>query len=55
MADKERKKLRVAMYCRIGNPKDAEPYDADKLPGRKGGETDAHTEGCDIREGIDRA
>ena len=55
MADKKGKKLRVAMYCRIGNPKDAEPCHAEKLPGRKGADADAHKESCDIREGIDRA
>lgn len=55
MADNERKKLRVAMYCRVGNPKDAEPQNAAELPGRKGVDADAHKESRDIRKGINRA
>ncbi len=60
MADKERKKLRVAMYCRVGNPKDAEPCFKEKYgkpagQGRKGADADADKESCDICKGFNRA
>ena len=55
MAENERKKLRVAMYCRVGNPKDAEPCNAEKLQEREGADAYAHKESSDIRKGINRA
>ena len=55
MADNEGRKVRAAIYCRIGNPKDAEPQNAEKLQGRKGVDADAHQESRDIRKGINRA
>ncbi len=60
MAENEGKKLRVSMYCRVGNPKDAESYFKEKCgspagQGRKGADADAHKESCDICEGVNRA
>ena len=60
MADNEGKKLRAAMYCRVGNPKDAEPYFKERCGSpagqeRKGADADAHKESCDICEGVNRA
>ena len=60
MAENEGKKLRAAMYCRVGNPKDAEPYFKEKCgspagQGRKGADADAHKESCDICKGFKRA
>lgn len=60
MAEKERKKLRVAVYCRVGRPENLDSHEEEKCgspagQGRKGVGEDAHTESCDIREGIDRA
>ena len=58
MADNEGKKLRASIYCRVGNPKDAEPYFKEKCgspagQGRKG--ADADKESCDICKGVNRA
>lgn len=60
MADKERKKLRAAMYCRVGRPENLDSHEEEKCgspagQGQKGVDADAHTESSDIREGIDRA
>ena len=60
MAENEGKKLRAAMYCRVGNPKDVEPYFKEKCgspagQGRKGADADAHKESCDICQGVNRA
>ncbi len=60
MAENEGKKLRVSMYCRVGNPKDAGPYFKEKCgrpagQGRKGADADADTESCDICKGVNRA
>ncbi len=60
MAENEGKKLRVSMYCRVGNPKDAESYFKEKCgspagQGRKGADADAHKESCDICKGVNRA
>ena len=60
MAENEGKKLRVSVYCRVGNPKDAEPCFKEKcgspaLQGRKGADADAYTESCDICKGFNGA
>ena len=60
MADKERKKLRVAMYCRVGRPENLDSHEEEKYgspagQGRKGADADADKESCDICKGVNRA
>ncbi len=59
MAENERKKLRVAMYCRVGRPENLDSHEekCGSPAGQswKGVDADAHKESRDICEGIDRA
>ncbi len=60
MAENEGKKLRAAVYCRVGHPENMEPGSGKEcgnpaMPVQKGAEADAHTESCDICKGVNRA
>jgi len=60
MADKEGKTLRAVIYCRVRCPENLEPGNGKECgspaaPARKGGDSDSHTESCDICEGVNRA
>ena len=60
MADNEGKKLRFAVYCRVGRPENLDSHEEEKYwspagQGRKGADADADKESCDICKGFNRA
>ncbi len=60
MAENEKKKLRAAVYCRVGRQENLGPCNGKECgsparPVQKGAEADAHTESCDICKGFNRA
>ncbi len=60
MAENEGKKLRAAVYCRVGHQENMGPGSGKEcgspaMPVQKGADADAHKESCDICKGVNRA